>query len=168
MPDPIDDIYDSDPDNLARLLQLDASRRDEWGQDELEQIMEHQLKAPLADEIGRIYPEQTDDVRDTARAQEPPIETVGDLLRHEQPPIELLQMLKDAAKAARRDKTEALPVEVPTAIYFASIAVALVRGGDSISSLDAEELQKGFAWAAERGWLGEEVEEALEKAGEMV
>ncbi len=164
MTDPINGIYDSDPDNLARLLKLEEGRRDEWGTDEVEQILEHQLQAPLADEIGRIYPEKQDQVRDQGRAQEPPIETVGDLLRHDAPPEDLLDMLKDGAKAARRDTTESLPVEVPTAIYFASIAAALVKNDERISSLSSEEMKKGFDWASGQDWFGKQLKDLLQEA----
>jgi len=164
MTDPINGIYDSDPDNLARLLKLEEGRRDEWGTDEVEQILEHQLQAPLADEIGRIYPEKKDQVRDKGRSQDPPIETVGELLRRDTPPPDLLEMLKDAAKAARRDKTDTLPVEVPTAIYFATIAVALVKNDARISSLSSEEMKKGFTWTSRQDWFDEQIAELLEEA----
>lgn len=164
MPDPIDGIYDSNPNNLAELLQIEKSSKGEWGDQEIEQIMKHQIDAPLPDELGRVYPEQTDSIREMAESCDPAIETIGQLLTHPAPPIDLLEKLKEASKAARRDKTSAMPVEVPTAIYFASIGAALVKRDELISNLDAPELQKGLAWTGNQDWVDEDVADIARQA----
>lgn len=51
----------------------------------------------------------------------------GDLLSHPNPPEELLKATKDFAKTCRLGPHKTLPPEIASALYYASIAAALVR-----------------------------------------
>src|SRR3954465_4769755 len=100
-------------------------------------MFQHQLRAPRRSDL----PKMTDQL---ASASEPPIETFGDLLSHPRPPIALLERVKDFAKSSRFAQDGPLHPEVATLLYFAAIAVALVRCGARISELDSRALGQGF------------------------
>ena len=77
-------------------------------------------------------------------------------------PLEGLVQVKDFAKINREHPDSALPREVATMLYYASIAAALTRQGHRISSLGDAELGEGLAWAAEQPWLDENTRTMLE------
>jgi hypothetical protein len=81
------------------------------------------------------------------------VRTFEDLFHHPAPPIELLRSVKDFAKANRNHPARALPNEIATLLYFASIAVARTRCGRRITSLGEKEILAGIAWALAQDWV---------------
>src|SRR4051795_11531353 len=101
-----------------------------WPSADLGEILRHQLDAPLSS----VLPGQPDAVR------------VGELLNDPTPQVELLRDLKTFAKSADTRPDGPLPREVATALYYAAILAALVRGGDRITELDDAALRVGTEW----------------------
>ena len=58
----------------------------------------------------------------------------------------------------------ALPNETPTALYYTSIATALVRLNERISQLDDENLRRGLLWVKDQPWLSDEIKALLTEA----
>lgn len=138
--------------SLASLLDLSDAAGDLWMPDELGAILEHQLDAPLAADLGRFEPGL--DARLAAlRPDGPPIRTFRDLFSHPRPPVELLDATKRFAKHCRNHARNVLPVEVASVLYLLSIVVAMRRCGQRISGLDAESLRYGVDWARKQPWL---------------
>ena len=149
-----DSIADTDPRQLAALMDPDGERI--WGPDELGAILKHQLAAPLQVDLAGLEHGAAGKVKTLAAAQGLLLRSFGDLLRHPHPPIELLRLAKDFAKACRLSPESALPREVATVLYFACIAVALMRCQCRISRLGKAQLREGFEWALKLPWLDAE------------
>lgn len=83
----------------------------------------------------------------------PPIRSFRDLFQHPKPPIELLDLTRRFAKACRSQGDSPLPAEIATILYLSSIAAALARCGQRITTLDDHAVCNGFDWALEHGGL---------------
>ena len=144
-----DRVFRAEPRRLACLLDLTDTVTQPWRAQELSAILEHQLSAPiesdLAQEAAREAPKGS--------VHRVYVGTFGDLFHHPAPPIELLRSVKDFAKANRNHPASALPDEIATLLYFASIAVARTRCGRRITSLSEKEIRAGLAWALAQDWV---------------
>lgn len=141
--------------SLARLLDLDDAAGDLWMPDELGAVLEHQLNAPLATDLGHLEPGLDARLAAISPDSGPPVRTFRDLFTHPHPPVELLESTKRFAKHCRNHARNALPVEVASVLYLLSIVVALRRCGRRISGLDSESLRYGVDWARRQPWLDE-------------
>ena len=81
------------------------------------------------------------------------LKSFGDLLQHRQPPVGLLKLMKDFAKACRLGQPSAMPREISSVIYFASIIAAMTRGSRRITRLDNTALRQAVDWALAQPWL---------------
>jgi hypothetical protein len=103
-----------------------------------------------------------------SEAQSLLLKSFADLFHHPAPPVELLELTKDFAKANMDHAQSSLPSEVAAALYYTSIAAALVRLGARISRLPEGELRRGLLWTGEQAWLDEETKQLLlQAAGKM-
>jgi hypothetical protein len=145
----------------APLLRLDAEaqRQGEWDEQDLRDILNHQLEAPLLfdqEQLSDVERAALEEVgagcaRDTTNC---PVYRFADVLLSETPPLELLKLVKDYAKGGDRQGADAgLPEEVATVLYYAAIFVALSRGGHRISSLDDRTLLRGGRWVVAQPWV---------------
>jgi hypothetical protein len=78
-------------------------------------------------------------------------------LQHPHPPIELLEMLKDFAKAHALHPRSPLPREIATVLYYASILVAMNRCDRQITKLDSNLLRASVADLLPQEWLDESI-----------
>jgi hypothetical protein len=78
--------------------------------------------------------------------------------------VELLEMVKDFAKANVDRPDSGLPAEIAAVLYYTSIAAALVRLDTRISQLSDAGLQRGLRGALSQGWLDEKTKELLTQA----
>ena len=74
--------------------------------------------------------------------------SLWDALVHPQN-IELLHAIKQWARHVRSDPATPLSPGPATILYYAALASALVHFSQRITSLSADQLREGFAWAAE-------------------
>lgn len=146
--------FDTDPKQLATLLDLSADGDDRlWRDEELGAILRHQMTAPLQVDLINLERGLAVKVRTLAESQGLTLKSFGDLLAHPNPPVELLKVTKDFAKACRMSPRGPLPREIATVLYFATIAAALVRCRRRITGLSDADLADGFRWALARPWL---------------
>src|SRR6202012_2018941 len=96
------------------------------------------------------------------------LKSFGDLFHHPAPVPELLEVVKDFAKANMDHPESGVPAEIATALYYVSIATALERLDSRISRLPDADLQRGFRWTMEQAWLDEQTKELLGKALEKL
>ena len=94
-------------------------------------------------------------MRTLSEAQGLLLKSFADLFHHPAPPIELLELVKDFAKANLDHPESGLPGEIAAALYYTSIAAALVRLDARISQLPDADLQRGLRWTMEQAWLDE-------------
>lgn len=142
------DVFQSKPERLARMLDQHWGDARNWETDELHAILQHQLAAPLAVDLsthGSVL----------SLAGRPGAESItfGQLLRDRRPPLDLLQGVKEFAKAHLRQHDGSLPREVAKVLYLGSVLVACLRWDARISSLSDAKMRSGLDWAIEQPWL---------------
>src|SRR5262249_25639010 len=137
----------TDTRSLSTLLQFEEVHHHQWSTRDLEDMLRHQLAAPLHLALGPLSAEVSHELR-TAQARQSVsvMMTLGELLQHEEPALELLQLVKRFAKLCRKNPENPLPAEIVMFLYYVSITVALVRRNESISDLAPPSLMRGLTW----------------------
>lgn len=88
--------------------------------------------------------------------------TLHALLHDPDPQIALLREAKEQAKRWRSEA--GMAPEVPTALYYACIAAALARCGESITGLTPEAQREGFGWCLAQSWVTESLKGLIARA----
>jgi hypothetical protein len=148
---PLDDeLDDSQPALVARLLETAAEKEPTWTAEDLRGMLRHQLAMRLAD---------IDLKADTAALVTPPqsavapLVTLADLFRHGAPPLALFEAVKRYGRKHVHRPTSSLPDDIASALYFGAIAAALVRHNRLITTSDHELLRYGFDSSLARAWI---------------
>jgi hypothetical protein len=144
------DVFGSEPRRLASMLGEHWDVEENWGLDEMQAILRHQLAAPINSEltVGSAAA-----IAGWTRSGGRFPMTFAELLQCEDPPVCLLKLVKDYAKGRLADRGRLFPREIASALYFASVVVARTRCGESISRLSDSEIMKGVGWLLEQPWL---------------
>jgi hypothetical protein len=138
---------------LAALMATGEERGWLWRPEELAAIFRHQISAPMLVDLGTFDARTAAKLRTLSEAQGLLLKSFADLLHHPMPPVELLELVKDFAKANLDHPESGLPSEIASALYYCSIAAALVHLDTRISQLPDADLQRGLRWTSEQGWL---------------
>jgi hypothetical protein len=157
-------VFKSRANKLATLLATGEERSRLWRPDELAAIFRHQMSAPVAVDLGTFDPRTATKLRTLSEAQGLLLRSFDDLFHHPAPPIELLELVKDFAKANLDHSESGLPGEIAAALYYVSIAAALVRLDARISQLPEADLQRGLRSTMDQTWLDEQTKELLAQA----
>jgi hypothetical protein len=139
------------PASLAQLIELDIQPQRVWRSDELGAIVRHELSLPLQVAVGELSVGGIPPMLPTDAGIN--YVSLGALLHHPAPSLELLQLIKEASKAARNDSSSHLPEEVSAILYALAIAAALLRYGRKITSMTPAALRGFFSWAMQRPWI---------------
>jgi hypothetical protein len=158
-----EDAYDSDPQSLTHMMNLDSADEKLWAPEELGAILEHQLSAPLECDLGSLDDRLPQRLKELNSAGDPPVRTFGDLLHHRSPPLELLELTKQFAKACRTHPDGPLPDEVATVLYFSSIVAAMTKCGRRITKMDDRSLEYSLNWALRQPWLDDPTRRMLQE-----
>ncbi len=147
MNDPADPAPDSShdaltPARLAQLLDLDAPAS--WSQADALAALRHQLAAPLLPDLALAPGAELDRLCPRAFAHP----TFLDALTAPAPNLELLHAIKHWARHLRTDPASPLAGTPATVLYYAAIAAARLRLGQSITTLSDAQLRAGLLWAA--------------------
>jgi len=144
---------ESDPHQLASLIAEDDDIGERiWNTDELAAILRHQLTTPLHVDLAGLG-DAAGRLKEEAAASGLLLKSFGDLLAHPRPPLGLLKMMKDFGKACRISPVSAIPREISSIIYFASILAAMTKRTRRITKLSDSDLRKAIRWALEQSWL---------------
>ena len=157
-------VFKSRSKKLAALMATGEECAKLWRPDELAAIFRHQMSAPMLVDLGGFDPRTATRLRILSEAQGLLLKSFADLFHHPSPLIELLELVKDFAKANLDQPESGLPGEIATALYYTSIAAALVRLDVRISQLSDADLQRGLRWTMEQAWLDEKTKELLAEA----
>jgi hypothetical protein len=167
--DPVSSVHKSRPKALAALLAARQERARLWRPDELAAIFRHQMSAPVMVDLGGFDAVTAGQLKTLSDAQGLLLKSFAELFRHPAPPLELLEVTKDFAKLNRDHPDSVLPHEIATALYYTSIAVALVKLDARITQLKDADLRRGLLWVKEQGWVDPETQalmsNAIEKLG---
>jgi hypothetical protein len=149
---------------LSALIASGDERGPLWRPDELAAIFRHQMSAPVLMDLGSFDPRTASQLKALTAAQGLLLSSFADLFNHANPPIQLLQMVKDFAKANLDHPESGLPREIVTALYYASIAAAFVRLDKRITKLSDDDLQRGLRLTQEQPWLDDRTKSLLAEA----
>jgi hypothetical protein len=161
-------VFKSRAKKLATLMATGEERAKLWRPDELAAMFRHQMSAPMLVDLGTFDPRTATRLRTLSEAQGLLLKSFADLFHHPAPPIELLELIKDFAKANLDHPESGLPDEIATTLYYTSIAAALIRLDAHISQLPDADLQCGLRWTMEQAWLDDKTKELLAKALEKI
>jgi DNA-directed RNA polymerase specialized sigma24 family protein len=139
------------PRILAKMLEVSERREDLWDDEDLAALLRDELAQPLDTLLSQHEAAQA--VPSPPSSDVPPPTTLGELLQHPQPPLQTLRAVKRLARRRINTDTSFLPPDINSAIYFATIAAALVHHGERITKSDDEVLRRGFAVMLDRPWL---------------
>ena len=149
---------------LSALMASSEEHGPLWRADELAAMFRHQMSAPVLMDLGSFDDRTATQLKTLTAAQGLLLSSFADLFSHANPPIQLLQLVKDFAKANMDHPESGLPREIATALYYASIAAALVRLGQRISQLSDADLQRGLSWTQQQAWLDDKTKALLAEA----
>jgi hypothetical protein len=157
-------VFKSRAKKLAALLATGEERARLWRPDELAAIFRHQISAPMLVDLGGFDSRTAARLKLVSEAQGLLLKSFADLFLHASPPVELLELVKDFAKANLDHPESGLPAEIASALYYTSIAAALARRDTRISKLSDADLQRGLSWTRDQAWLDEKTRELLDQA----
>jgi hypothetical protein len=149
---------------VAEVLDLAQDESIPWGPEELGAIFRHQMTAPLLVDLGALDPALAAQFQALADGSGLLLKSFGDLLGHATPPLALLQMIKDFAKRHQCHQRSFLPLPIARVLYYLTIAAALVRWRERITSLSDSDLRQGFRWAIAQAWMNEAARDLLRQA----
>jgi len=155
-----------DPGRWSGLLNIESQRA--WRPEEFGAILHHQLTAPIQLDLGGLDPDLALKLRTLSEAEGLLLKSFNDLFRHPHPPIELLQLVKDYAKANRHHPRSHLPHEIAAVVYYLSIVVARLRCRERITQMRDEELQRGVDWVLTLPWVDDETKAPFREARECL
>jgi len=166
--DPSESVFKSRAKELAALLASGEERARLWRPEELAAIFRHQISTPMLVDLGGFDPRTAAQLKVVSEAQGLLLKSFDDLFHHPTPPVELLNVAKDFAKANLDHPESGLPGEIASALYYTSIASALVHLDARISTLPDADLRRGLAWTREQPWLDEKTKELLTRAMDKI
>ncbi len=157
-------LFKSRAKELAALMASGDERNPLWRPEELAAMFRHQMSAPVLVDLGGFDPNMAARLKTLSAAQGLLLSSFADLFNHPNPPIQLLQLVKDFAKANMDHPEGGLPSEISAILYYTSIAVALAQLDTRISQLADADLRTGLRWAQKRAWLDEKTKALLATA----
>ena len=165
-PDPDEDlanlriVLDSvDLRSVDRLLDSETSRR-HWCDDDLSQMLDHELNNPLAGLVAQLH--------GTLERHAPIRErTLLEVLQSSDSRLPMLEAIKryakdQAVRNAGSDSSE--QTAVYSVIYFCAIAAALIHHKARITSSTDEALEAGLAIVIAYSWIDDSTRELLSRA----
>lgn len=157
-------VFKSRAKELAELMASGEEHARLWRPDELAAIFRHQISTPMLVDLGSFDPRTATRLKTVSEAQGLLLKSFADLFHHPTPPVELLEIVKDFARANLDHPESGLPAEIASALYYTCIAAALVHLGTRISKLPDGDLQRGLSWTREQTWLDVKTKELLAQA----
>jgi len=161
-------VFKSRAKELAALMATGGERAKLWRPDELAAMLRHQMSAPMLVDLGGFDARTATTLRTLSEAQGLLLKSFSDLFHHPAPPIELLELVKNFAKSNLDHPESGLPGEIASALYYTSIAAALVRLDTRITQLKDADLRRGLRWTKEQPWVDEQTQQLMAKALEKL
>jgi RNA polymerase sigma-70 factor (ECF subfamily) len=160
-------LDESRPSELASLLSVRGTPHEDWQPQEMRDLLRHGLETLVGDylETGDDA-EQPGKPRGHATSEETAVSiTLRELLQIAKPPLGLLMAVKRHARHLAGSSASHLPDKVHRLVYFATIAAAMLRHGQSITKSSAESVRIAFARMAAEPYVEEWLRTLFESAG---
>jgi hypothetical protein len=164
-------ILRGDPQRLARLLdsvlgddaffKLGQVRMELWRPEDFGEVLRHKLSESFPIDAADLASIRAAKLREALQAAAHDVSSLAALFQCPTPPVALLEWAKDYARALRDAPESPLPPEVAAVLYYASVAVALVRCGKRITPVDDASLRQGFEWVLTQPWVDEPLKELI-------
>ena len=152
-------IQRTQPECVSALLEVSRIGPQQWTAEDMRDLLAHQLQMPLADLATAVPAASACRYLENNR-----LATVASLFADQQPPIEVLDAVKTFSRQQTRRSVDGLPTDISSAVYFACIAAAQVRLGQSITKSDNRVLEIGYRSLVGRPWLDRGLRELLTQA----
>ena len=146
---------------LNRLFRLDRERDNPGRADELAALLEHQLAAVPADELGAWDADAVAREMSLSEQHDEAPPSFRELFRQAAPDVVWLDLTKRFAKASAANGC--LPAEIAAVLYLAAIAAASVHAGERITELDFSALNNRITWALSQPWMDEQIGDLLRR-----
>ncbi|MBP9901456.1 MAG: hypothetical protein IT579_07820 [Verrucomicrobia subdivision 3 bacterium] len=156
------------PSGLGELLAFGLQGPDAWTPEELEAALAEQISMPVEFELSALKPAEAKALRACAVAHGLVLKNLHDLFHHPHPPLELLVMAKEFFKANSLRPHPGLPAEVARALYYLTVAVALLRHHRRISTLSDAQVVSALDWLQQQRWVGEDLRQLAAEAAKQL
>jgi RNA polymerase sigma-70 factor (ECF subfamily) len=154
------DVDTPDASELAHLFAYDESKDHPWQDHELGQLLRHLLETPITYLLSGTRVTQVPATWTHRRLSE--------LFTASDPPLSLLEHTKNIGRAWVNQETGTMPSDLGVTLYFASIATALVRHGQRITSSPDRTLFEGFRRVTKKPWMEPRLREILHSGAERL
>jgi hypothetical protein len=158
-------LSSSTVEQVSALLRLDESASEKWEAEDLRQMVQHQMAAPLEFDLCSVKLSEAEqqmaaELLNTAGSSG--TTTFGDLFRSPTPPLELLRLSQKFFKTNLTSHRDGSPeYKVAYVFYLLSIVAARVRHGVKISRLPDKDLLHVIKSVAGWSWIDEEIRQLL-------
>jgi hypothetical protein len=154
-------FQDTEADSVALLLSAGEATDEPWWQpEELADIFQHQMDAPLIFDLGKYG--NLDQAACSELTGGSP-KTSRELLFGGQPPLQLLWLMKDFAKSCDADSGRSLPASIAMVLYYGAIISARAWYSQNISTLTDADLATGISWVVRQPWVDQSTKQFFVK-----
>lgn len=161
-------INKTDPKDLARIMSVSSADERLWRPEEMGALLQHQLVSPLESELRSVHTNLLKEFQRKTQGADKPPRNCRELFLAKQPDPDVLRITKDFAKLCRQSDTNPVPEQIPTVIYFTSIAMAEVKCSARITSLPNSRIRSGLQWTIAQEWISPELRDLLQEALEQL
>jgi hypothetical protein len=155
MTDMTQKVFDSKPEPLAALLAAIWSEPAEETSTRKASLLADLLNRPWVEKHALGPPAQSakEVSLESSPEADPMPPVLAEVLFAQHTPIDSLRALKQEFKRRRMLSGDPSEAAVNSAVYYTSVAAALVYQGIRISELTAEALNQAFAWMLGQPWM---------------
>ena len=152
-------IYQTPPQVLAEMMAVESAPLLPWRADELGLIFEHQLKAPLIQDLEVLAPAFADRLRDVTNSQNHAAGSFLDLFQDAAPSLDVLTVLQEFTEFQLAEPESLMPPEFAKVLGLACATLAWRRHHRLLGKLTPESLRDELTSAIRLPWLGGPVKE---------
>ena len=152
-------IYQTRPQVLAEMLAVESSPLMPWRADELGLIFEHQLKAPVVDDLEVLSPPFAERLRAIGKAEKHSFGSFGELFQEPGVSLEVLSILQEFTEAQLAQPDSLMPPEFAKVLRLACAVQAWRLHGQLLATLTPQSLLDGLNWAIGLPWLARPMRE---------
>jgi hypothetical protein len=164
MKDVVQRILESKSGPLAALIATTWEGSPPETSIKLAGLLTGELSRPLSEALRPWNQTEMVSALELVQGKELAVPSLADVIFEPCTPIECLRVVKDGFKRWRVQSPDPHGAAVASALYYASVAAALVNHGIRISELSSESLKQAFDWMLDQAWIDPRCRELACKA----